>query len=62
MNSSVRRCFSAPTRRLMKKGVVSPINPVPAGIMRPYDSFEGQSVLAHEFSVLNDYVYFYLYL
>lgn len=35
---------------------MSPINPVPAGIMRPYDSFEGQSVLANQLSVLNDYV------
>ena len=53
---SISRCFSSAPRRLMKKGVVSPINPVPAGIMRPYDSFDGQSVLANQFSILNDYV------
>lgn len=56
-NGILNRCFSTPARRLMKKGIVSPINPVPEGIMLP--SYVRNGVELDQkagFSVLNDYV------
>lgn len=60
------RELSTPTRRLMKKGHVSPMNSVPKGIMLPnYIQTGKENTKMEGLSILNDYVrflIFYLYL
>lgn len=51
------RFLSTPTRRLITKGIVSPINPHPSNMIVPiYVSSNKDEPSARDISVVNDYV------
>ena len=51
------RFLSTPTRRLITKGIVSPINPHPSDMIVPiYVSSNKDEPSARDISVVNDYV------